>query len=132
MSGADWRDRRGLALIGALLIAASSARAAVSFERPDPIDSDHHEIVAAGSLDAAAPDAQRIVARAHAGDQQASVARRSAEIRHPIEMRVPAGRPATPGRALPERQDGRRLASRSGCAEVARWCLAHATSTQDP
>jgi hypothetical protein len=132
MSGVQRRERRALALIGALLIAASSARAAMDFEPPAPTDSDRPEIVAAGSLDAAAPDAQQIVARAHASEQQACVARRGAETRHPVELRVPSERPATPGRALPERQAELRLASRSGCAEVARWCLAHATSTQDP
>jgi hypothetical protein len=131
MSGVHRRGHSAFALIGAFLMAASSAQAAVRFERPHPVDSDRHEIVAAGSPDAAAPDAAQIVARAHAGEQQASVARRIAETRPPIEMRVP-DRPASPGRALPQRQDELRLASRSGCAEVARWCLAHATSTQDP
>jgi hypothetical protein len=132
MSGVHRRDRRALAMIGALLVAASSARAAIRFERPDPNDSDRHQIVAAGSPDASAPDSRRIVARAHAREHETSVTPRAAASRHPVEARAPADRPATTSRALPDRRDAECLATRSGCGEVARWCLAHATSTQDP
>jgi hypothetical protein len=64
-------------------------------------------------------------------EEHASVAPRPEKIRHlPVTRALEQDLVARRGESLPPSPSTAR--PRSGCAEVARWCLAHATSTSTP
>jgi hypothetical protein len=64
-------------------------------------------------------------------EEHASVAPRPEKIRHlPVTRALEQDLVARRGELLPPSPPTAR--PRSGCAEVARWCLAHATSTSTP
>jgi hypothetical protein len=133
MSCGRWRDRRLLALIGVLLLGASSAREALSLESAVPGGPDRHEITAEGSPSDLDADPQRIAAaRTLAREHERNVAPRFAEARQPAETRLSTGSLPTPSRELAAGDCDERLASSPGRSEIARWCIAHATSTQAP
>jgi hypothetical protein len=60
------------------------------------------------------------------------VAPRFAAARQPAETRMPTGGLPTPSRELAAGDCAERLVSSPGRSEIARWCIAHATSTQAP
>jgi hypothetical protein len=133
MTHSGSRTRRALAVIGVLLLIASSAQAAISFERPGPKRPDRDELAAAESPGASAPDSERVAASgAHPVELESGVAPRIGESRQPAEARLPTGSLATPSRELAADGRAERLLRRSRPGEIARWCLAHATSTQAP
>jgi hypothetical protein len=114
-----------LAVLAALLVAPAAIGASRS-EAPPGAPGAPARTADPGEDGSAPPD----VASLDPIEECASVAPRVEKVRQPLEQRAP--------RDLLARRGVRRVPTfpaprpRSGCAEVARWCLAHATSTSTP
>jgi hypothetical protein len=114
-----------LAVLAALLVAPAAIGARRS-EAPAVAPAAPARAADSGEDGSAPPD----VASLDPIEECASVAPRVEKIRQPPKLRAPED--------LLSRRSARRAPAhptplpRSGCAEVARWCLAHATSTSTP
>jgi hypothetical protein len=126
------RQLRAAALLSVLLLGFSSTRAAVAFER-DLFAPDRHEIAAFGYDGEPASEPTSIASQlALAICAQSALAPRTGELRQPSETRaaprslvVTSCEPDSPVHEDPGTHC-------PGSGELTRWCLAHATSTDDP
>jgi hypothetical protein len=126
------RLRRALALSTALLVSAASAQAAFTLEPPVARGAFRGQTADDENSEPVRSDPRAISALLDSLENETGVAPRVAEARPPALMRAPTLRVPEPGLVRAAGAFEAWFAGGSGCVDLTRWCLAHATSTQAP
>jgi hypothetical protein len=126
------RIRHALALACGLLVVVASAQAATTLDLPARVAAPPHALTDGDGDEVGGPDPFAIAVVLDSFERNTALAPRVADKRPLLAERTPLRPAPFPRCARAAVPFQTRFASRSGCAELARWCLAHSTATEAP